>query len=94
MCKIYQKQPVVFFLVTFFFGSVLLVELLTMPLHHIEKVPEECNSCLPSLDKETLLVDCSEVDVVAGTDKLVNLGFTSAKESRGAWNVKEFGDIL
>ena len=45
-------------------------------------------------DKEILLVNCPQVDVVARTDKLVNLGFTSAKESRGAWNVKEFGDIL
>ena len=63
-----------------------------MPFHHIEKVPSRMQ-VFPR-DKEILLVNCPQVDVVARTDKLVNLGFTSAKESRGAWNVKEFGDIL
>ena len=39
-----------------------------------------------------LLVDCPEVDVVAGADELVYLNFKSAAEDEQ--NVKEFGDIL
>ena len=81
-----------FFLWAFVCGPILLVELLTMALHHIEQVPEHCSvSIAIPLNKEMLLVDCPQVDEVAGADKLVNLGFRS--ESRGIPR-KEFGDIL
>ena len=90
------KAPLVFFLWAFVCGPILLVQLLTMALHHIEQVPEHCSVSIAlhaiaiPLNKEMLLVDCPQVDVVAGPDKLVNLGFRSA---RGIQR-KEFGDIL
>ena len=41
-----------------------------------------------------LLVDCPEVDVVAGADELVYLNFKSAAEFKDEQNVKEFGGML
>ena len=35
-----KRTPVVFFLDDFFHGSIILIELMAMALHHVEEVPE------------------------------------------------------